>query len=100
MLTLSRDPKKKDTKLIDMFSKSQKRRRTPIATVYFTHDQSDERQNQAPATGVAHMPPTCMAIIVTPIINGPMPRTSARYRGKKINNPIWVMVLNPAIRLR
>ena len=52
MLTLSRDPKKKDTKLIDVFAKSQKRRRTPINTVYFTHDQSEDRQNQAPATGV------------------------------------------------
>ena len=52
MLTLSRDPKKKDTKLIDVFKKSQKRRRTPVNTVYFTHDQSEERQNQAPAAGV------------------------------------------------
>ena len=58
MLTLSRDPRKKDTKLIDVFSKSQKRRRTPINTVYFTHELDQDKQNVSEAAGVlAHLEP-------------------------------------------
>ena len=55
MLTLSSDPKKKDTKLIDVISKSQKRRRTHENTVYFTHELDTKNSNVSEAAGVLEM---------------------------------------------
>ena len=52
MLTLV-DGGKESTKIVDIYSNVNKKRRRPVATVYFTHDeQSVEKQNVAPAAGV------------------------------------------------
>ena len=51
MLTLIED--KDATKIVSVFSSVNKKKRRPVATVYFTHDiKSVEKQNVAPAAGV------------------------------------------------
>ena len=51
MLTLIED--KDATKIVSVFSRTNKKKRRPVATVYFTHDISSvEKQNVAPAAGV------------------------------------------------
>ena len=53
MLTLIGDNDKEATKIVSIYSNVHKKKRRPVATVYFTHDvKSVEKQNVAPAAGV------------------------------------------------
>ena len=50
MLTLIGDNDKEATKIVSIYSNVHKKKRRPVATVYFTHDvKSVEKQNVAPA---------------------------------------------------
>ena len=52
MLTLISSDKE-TTKIVSIYSNVNKKKRRPVATVYFTHDvKSVEKQNVAPAAGV------------------------------------------------
>ena len=52
MLTLVKDAHAQE--IVSLYSNS-KKRRSAVATVYFTHDMSEERRNTAPAAGVLEL---------------------------------------------